>query len=196
MIKRFLKNILLTLVISVGIYIGFNKYTNTKSILIGRPVDVRFIIPGSKSLNYEYIENDESDKSIDRIDESSYMSESEYIHSKNKIVAEDEKEIKEIEFELTFYTSLDSENGYSSITSTGENLSNKILLASNVYNIGTKIYLDGFGILEVKDKGGFEMNMSNRLDVYIPREKGESDDKYRNRVLGYGRKKIKGYIIN
>ena len=103
---------------------------------------------------------------------------------------------KEINFELTFYTSLDCEEGYGAITSTGEPLADKMLLASNVYDIGTQIYIENYGVLEVQDRGGSEMDIANRLDIYLPRQQGESDAEYKNRALQYGRQTAKGYIIN
>lgn len=98
-------------------------------------------------------------------------------------------------FELTFYTSLNEENGWGPVTATGTPLADKMLLASNVYKAGTKIYLEGFGILTVEDTGGGSFNNPNRLDVYIPRNSGESDKDYYKRVNGYGRLHVEGYIV-
>lgn len=98
-------------------------------------------------------------------------------------------------FEVTFYTSLKEENEYTNITASGEKLSDKMLLASNVYPFGTIIYLEGYGELEVKDRGGNEFNSSNRLDIYIPKQKGENYSDYKKRVLSYGRTYINGKII-
>ena len=47
-------------------------------------------------------------------------------------------------FILTFYTSLDCENGYGAITCTGKKL-RPGMVANNVLPLGTKIYLEGWG---------------------------------------------------
>lgn len=102
---------------------------------------------------------------------------------------------KNILFEVTFYTSLDGENEYGAITASGIKLGSTMLLANNIYPFGTKIYLEGFGELEVQDRGGKEFNSSNRLDIYIPRKQGESDSEYKKRVIEYGRQNILGRIL-
>lgn len=98
------------------------------------------------------------------------------------------------EFILTFYTSLNSENGYGAITCTGDKLYDG-LVASNYYKLNTKIQLEGWGEVTIGDRGGSNFNNDYRLDVYIEREAGESDREYIKRVNSYGRQKVKGYII-
>lgn len=100
----------------------------------------------------------------------------------------------ELEFILTFYTSLDCENGYGAITCEGNSLQQGGV-ASNVYDLGTKIYLDGYGETIVNDRGGSNFNSSNRLDVFIEREYGESDYEYKQRVNKMGKVTVKGYIV-
>lgn len=104
-----------------------------------------------------------------------------------------EREKNIIIFELTFYTSLPSENGGYTTTSTGKPLKYGVV-ASNVWAPFTKIYLEGYGDFTVLDTGGSEFNSSNRLDVLIERRAGESDEAYFRRVQNMGRKKVKGYI--
>lgn len=99
----------------------------------------------------------------------------------------------ETEFILTFYTSLDCENGYGAITCEGDSLQQGGV-ASNVYDLGTKIYLEGYGETIVNDRGGSNFNSSNRLDVFIEREYGESDYEYKQRVSKMGIVTVKGYI--
>lgn len=100
---------------------------------------------------------------------------------------------KEVTFELTFYTDLPSENGGYSISASGKPLKYG-LVASNVYPFGTKIILDGMGTFIVGDRGGYEFNSYNRLDVLIERKAGESDYEYQQRVLRMGRPTVKGYV--
>ena len=99
-----------------------------------------------------------------------------------------------IEFILTFYTSLDCENGYGAITCTGKKLVDG-MVANNVYKLGTTIKLDGYGEVVVSDKGGKNFNVSNRLDVYIPKNSDENNSEYFRRVNKMGKVTVKGRII-
>lgn len=101
-------------------------------------------------------------------------------------------------FTLTFYTSLPSENGGWSLTASGKKISNipKPMIANNYYPLGSKIYLEGYGLLKVEDRGGKDFNSSTGLDIYIPRHKGESASSYYRRVNNMGRKKVRGYLKN
>ena len=101
------------------------------------------------------------------------------------------------EFELTFYSNLDMENysGCGGVTSTGNKLFDGVV-ASNYYKINTKIKLQGWGEVTVLDRGSDKyFNNDYRLDVYIPREHGESDSHYLSRVNKMGRVKVKGCIL-
>lgn len=108
--------------------------------------------------------------------------------------AEKERTEKEKTFILTFYTSLDCENGYGAITCRGQKLQDGIV-ANNVLPLGTKIQLENIGEVVVSDRGGADFNSSNRLDVFVPRRHGESESHYYNRVNNMGRVKVKGTII-
>lgn len=104
--------------------------------------------------------------------------------------------VEEIEFTLTFYTYLSEENGeYEGLNAMGSKIRYG-QVASNVYSFNTAIELDGYGKFIVADRGGNEFNSPNRLDVYIPREEGESRTDYYNRVNAMGRVKVKGWILN
>ena len=70
-----------------------------------------------------------------------------------------------------------------------------IYVANNVYPCGTKIYLEGYGIMTVKDRGGKSFNSKTRLDVLIPRNPGESDSAYFRRVNDKGRPSVRGYFV-
>lgn len=115
---------------------------------------------------------------------------------KQKQLEEQKKnDIEWKEFELTFYSSLNCENGYGAITSTGHKLFDGVV-ASNHYKINTKIKLQGWGEVTVLDRGSDKyFNNDYRLDVYIPREPNESDSHYYSRVNKMGRVKVKGTII-
>jgi 3D (Asp-Asp-Asp) domain-containing protein len=100
------------------------------------------------------------------------------------------------EFILTFYTSLNSENSSAGAVT----CENKPLVsggvANNVLPLNTKIYLEGYGQVVVNDRGSNKyFNVDNRLDVYIPRESGESDKQYFRRVNNYGIQRVQGYIL-
>lgn len=99
-------------------------------------------------------------------------------------------------FELTFYSGLVCENSkYGAVTHKGLKLFDGVV-ANNVLPYKTKIKLKGWGTVQVLDVGGDSFNSSRRLDVYVPRLEGESDDTYYNRVQKMGRVKVKGKIIN
>ena len=101
-------------------------------------------------------------------------------------------------FNLTFYTSLPIENGgYANMACGGKIVDVKevIYVANNVYPCGTKIYLEGYGVMTVKDRGGKSFNSKTRLDVLIPRNAGESDSAYFRRVNDKGRPSVRGYVI-
>lgn len=119
---------------------------------------------------------------------------------KAKQLKKEEDEIKNKpeykEFILTFYTSLESENSSAGAVT----CQNKPLtpggVANNVIPQNTKIYLEGYGNVTVNDRGSDKyFGVDNRLDVYIPREPGESDRQYSRRVNNYGIQKVQGYII-
>ncbi len=106
--------------------------------------------------------------------------------------------VKYTTFDLTFYTSLPVENGgYTSMACGGKiaNVKEIIYVANNVYPCGTQIYLEGYGVMTVKDRGGKSFDSKTRLDVLIPRNQGESDNNYFKRVNNKGRQKAKGYIV-
>ena len=105
-----------------------------------------------------------------------------------------QEESNTVEFILTFYTSLNCENGYGAITCTGKPLVDG-MVANNVYSIGTTIKLDGYGEVVVSDKGGKNFNVSNRLDVYIPKNSDENNSEYFRRVNKMGKVTVKGRIV-
>ncbi len=106
---------------------------------------------------------------------------------------ENEKYQEQI-FELTFYSSLNCENGYGAITCEGKPL-REGMVANNKIPLGTKIKLDGYDLVEVRDKGGKYFNNTYRLDVFVPRENEESKQEYYKRVQKMGRVKVRGRIL-
>ena len=105
--------------------------------------------------------------------------------------------VRQVTFELTFYTSLPSENGNYAHMANGERVDTATnAIASNYYKLGTQINLTGYGNYIVKDRGGSSFNSSTRLDVLITRKSGESDSQYKTRVRNMGRVKVVGYVFN
>lgn len=100
--------------------------------------------------------------------------------------------VKEVDFILSFYTNTKDENGGYTVTCTGQPLQYGIV-ASNVYPLGTKIYLEGYGLFIVADTGGSHFNNYNRLDVLIP-PKYEGEPNYKQRVNNMGKPHVKGYV--
>lgn len=101
-------------------------------------------------------------------------------------------EVREVDFIISFYSSDPSENGGYTVTCAGQPLRYGIV-ASNVYPLGTKIYLEGYGLFTVADRGGDHFNNYNRLDVLIP-PKYEGEPNYKQRVDNMGKPHVKGYV--
>ena len=96
-----------------------------------------------------------------------------------------------IELTLTFYGDGAEENGgYARINAYGDKLTAGTV-ASNVYPKVTQFRLSNGQVLTVQDRGGSSFNSYNRLDVFVPRLKGESDAQYDKRIASYGVKKVK-----
>lgn len=99
-------------------------------------------------------------------------------------------------FNLSFYSTLPEENGGYSKMANGQSIygaSN--VVASNYYAIGTKIYLEGWGVMTVSDRGGSAFNNSSRLDVLIQQKSGESTSQYKQRISNLGRRTVSGYVV-
>ena len=106
------------------------------------------------------------------------------------------KKTKEVTFHISFYTSLACENGgYANMTASGKKLADG-MVANNQLPFGTKIYVEGYGLKTVEDRGSSKyFTDETKIDIFVPRQKGESDTEYRKRVNAMGRKNIKGYIF-
>lgn len=99
-----------------------------------------------------------------------------------------------VKMTLTFYGDFAHENGgYAGIDAQGNKLVAGIV-ASNVYSFGTKFEYNG-QIFTVRDRGGRNFNSSNRLDVFVPRKSGESNNAYAKRIRKYGRKTVTMYKL-
>lgn len=100
-----------------------------------------------------------------------------------------------INFHVSFYSDLNCENGYENLTATGEVLSDG-MVANNHFKFGTQLYIKGFGLKTVKDRGSKKyFSKKNNVDIFIPRNKGETDSEYYKRVNNMGRLDVPGYII-
>ena len=102
-----------------------------------------------------------------------------------------EIESEYIEFTLTFYTSVECGGD---ISCEGKRLT-QMVIANNVRPLGQKIELEGYGTLEVRDRGSRIFNRDTVLDIYLPRLKGESDYQYQKRARDLGRIKVKGRVV-
>ena len=97
-----------------------------------------------------------------------------------------------VKMTLTFYVDFAHENGgYAGIDCNG----NKLVagtVASNYYPQGTQFEFNG-QIFTVRDRGSSSFNSANRLDVFVPRLKNESDSSYSKRIREYGRRTVTMY---
>lgn len=97
-----------------------------------------------------------------------------------------------VKITMTFYGDFAHENGgYAGIDCNGEKL---VLgtVASNYYPQGTQFEFNG-QVFTVRDRGGSNFNSPNRLDVFVPRLKNESNRDYSNRIKEYGRRTVTMY---
>ena len=97
-----------------------------------------------------------------------------------------------VKMTMTFYGDFAHENGgYAGIDCHG----NKLVagtVASNYYPQGTQFEFNG-QIFTVRDRGSSSFNSANRLDVFVPRLKNESDSSYSKRIREYGRRTVTMY---
>jgi TolA-binding protein len=100
-----------------------------------------------------------------------------------------------IKMKLTFYGDFASENGGYAATDAQGNKLVAGTIASNAYSFGTKFTFNN-QVFTVRDRGGKSLNNPNKLDVFVPRLKGESDLAYKKRILKYGVKTVTAYKIN
>ena len=142
------------------------------------------ISKGQKTTIKEYYEE------IDRIKQEEIEKE------KVRLQEQQKEESKWINFELTFYSDLDCENGFGNTTCESKTLING-MVANNFYDLGTTIHLENYGDVIVSDRGSKKyFNNYFRLDVFVARiNSNEDDDVYLKRVNNMGKKYIKGYII-
>lgn len=93
---------------------------------------------------------------------------------------------------MTFYGDFAHENGgYAGIDCNGDKLIAGTV-ASNYYPQGTQFEFNG-QIFTVRDRGSSSFNSANRLDVFVPRLKNESDYSYSKRISDYGRRTVTMY---
>ena len=160
-----------------------------------------------RTIEEREIENDTDLKQIkSRNIETPVTNQVEFVSLQQEEVAEviepvaEEPYYKEIQCELTYYTSLASCNGDSlGLTASGVELNNMTIAVPRkqdstkpVFPFGTKIVIEGLGERIVQDTGNpkylkIKSDGTYILDVYVPRNKGESDSAYRKRVLALGR---------
>lgn len=102
---------------------------------------------------------------------------------------------------LSHYGDTAGENGgYAHKTASGGNLFDGVI-ASNNFSFNTKIYIEHYGrTFTVKDTGNTSVlkrlpDGSIKIDVFVPREQGESYSHYKSRLLQLGIVKTYGYII-
>ena len=112
----------------------------------------------------------------------------------------EEEDYIEIKCELTFYTYLPQCCGKGDgITASGKTVNSytvavprKVNSTNPVFPFGTKIYIEGYGDKIVQDTGNpkylkIKSDGTYILDVFIPRNSGESDNQYLTRVNNMGR---------
>ncbi len=107
-----------------------------------------------------------------------------------------------IDIELTFYTGLVCENTiHGAVDAIGNDLEYGTIAIPRDFEIGTQFEIDGYdGVFTGTDRGSVHHikvkdDGTIRLDMFIPRNDGESDNAWWARVNAMGRVNTKGYII-
>lgn len=104
---------------------------------------------------------------------------------------------KHVNIVATFYSALGEENGgYVGINALGGKLKQGSLSVPKDIPLGTKFYIEGYGDFVADDRGGAIKRIDAntiKVDIFIPRKSGESDNAYRKRVNNMGRIKTKGW---
>lgn len=110
-----------------------------------------------------------------------------------------EEEYIEIECELSYYTTLNSENGYGAIDAQGNSLKFGTIAIPREIDLGTEFSFDVFeGVRFTGTDRGSKKHIRitsdgiYRMDVCIERNKGETDEQYWSRVNALGKTKTKG----
>ena len=120
---------------------------------------------------------------------------------KEKELEEQKKNEPQLQtFVLTYYGLLSSECGNTKgITASGKRINRGMIASPPQLKFGTRIMIEGNEYV-VEDRGSSNYIKVNndgsiRLDVYIPRLSGESDNEYYKRIQSKGVKRTQGYII-
>lgn len=174
----------------------------TTGLIIKTTIDTQSLIKRSNELQHKIeqaiIQIEDTEKRMQNINEQIQLQiqqmENEIKEIETKLKEEEERRKKMVEFTLTFYTTLDEENGWGPINCLGEPLAQG-MVANNVLPLGTKIDLGEYGVVEVRDRGGSNFDVMHRIDYLVMRNPGESDKEYFTRVNNYGVQKVMGYII-
>lgn len=104
------------------------------------------------------------------------------------------RKVRKVTCKIYYYTSLASENGgYAGRCSLGK--LNSQTVANNYYPLRQRMYIEGLGYKTVRDRGGRGLNTRFKLDVYVPRIKGESNKRYYRRVNNMGVRKRTVYLL-
>ena len=98
-----------------------------------------------------------------------------------------------ITWNVSFYTTLPQENGGYNTTALGTGLRYGVL-SSNYWPLGSQVVLPGWGSFTVEDRGSASFDSKYRLDMVIPRNPGESDARYLDRIHQMGVQTIPGYV--
>lgn len=113
---------------------------------------------------------------------------------------EEQEEYIEIECELSYYTTLNCENGYGAIDAQGNKLKFTTIAIPREVSLGTEFSFDVFeGVRFTGTDRGSKKHIRirkedgvYRIDVCIERIKGESNEEYKSRVNAMGKTKTKG----
>lgn len=103
-----------------------------------------------------------------------------------------------VDFLISFYTSLACENTkYGAVDAMSTPLKFGTIAVPKDIPLKSKFYIDGYDYeFEARDRGGkvvWTKGGEMKIDIFIPRKKGESDNAYYKRVNNMGVVKASGY---
>lgn len=105
-----------------------------------------------------------------------------------------------IDVEMSFYTSLIEENtSYGSVDAQGNPLTFGTIAIPRDIALGTRLHINNVGDFVGRDRGSrkhirIKEDGTWRIDVFIPRIKGETDNQYWRRVNNYGKVKERASV--
>ncbi len=178
-----------------GVLISSMTSLQTRGMLEDRTVTtpVYHLHTSRTSMMSDFLKNQAETDKVEQVDNARHQAVRERYEIQNKTP---------INIELTFYTGLVCENTiHGAVDAIGNDLKYGTVAIPRDFELGTQFEIDGYnGTFNGTDRGSiYHIRVKDdgtiRLDMFIPRNDGESDDAWWERVNAMGRIHTTGYII-